>query len=363
MKILFDLSGRIQCSSITVYAKRVLEGLQEDHHQDVIVICSNEIYDDVKRCYPKFQYIQFKRDRKRHNFLLNCARWKKAVKNLDYDIVLSPHPLPGFCLFEKRPVVTVFHDIHGIRVFKGRTLWRFRLFYLTWLFKSSKIITITNYVKDDIIRSYPFIRKNKLKTIYNGLLFNKCEVVPMKGNYLLYVSTLLKHKNIITLLKAFNSIKQEITQNVVIIGKTTPYWEETILPYIEENGLKNRVIHIPHRISDEELSQYYSNTDLFVHPSLYEGFGYTPIEAAIHKVPVLSNKETALHETTMGLLNYYEPATNENAMAEQIKFLLQNPPTKAHLEEISQMFQQQYNNKMQVEKVYKFLKDIYLQRL
>lgn len=79
--------------------------------------------------------------------------------------------------------------------------------------------------------------------------------------------------------------------------------------------MEPHILHFSKPIDDQLLAQYYQFADLFIHPSLLEGFGYPPIEAAIHKTPVLTTKETALYESTMGILNYYEPATDSQALA------------------------------------------------
>ena len=138
----------------------------------------------------------------------------------------------------------------------------------------------------------------------------------------MYISRLVDYKNIITLLRAFNLLKDEISHKLVIIGKPTDYWKDMAVPFIKKNSLESRIIHIDNPVREEEIIQYYSSADLFVHPSLMEGFGYPPIEAAILETPVLSSKETALYETTMGLLNYYEPANDEKAMARQMRAIV-----------------------------------------
>lgn len=60
------------------------------------------------------------------------------------------------------------------------------------------------------------------------------------------------------------------------------------------------------------MHKLYSNASLFVSPSLMEGFGFTPIEAAIHCVPVVCTKETALYETTKASSTTMNPLCPQN---------------------------------------------------
>lgn len=361
MKILFDLSGLIN-NSIAVYAKRLLTGWAENNYSNISILCSPLIYEDIKHSFPAYPCMKFK---KKKGFIQNCLQWRRQTKDIDYDVVLIPHSEPYNALLSKKKKVLILHDLQGLRVRKNLYLWKTWLRYPLSIIASHNIITISHFVEEDILKTYPFTPKKKIKVIYNGINIKKTDIVasPIQQKYLLYVSVLQEYKNIITLIKAFNSLKNEISQSLVIIGIPTAYWNETIVPYIEENHLQDRIIHISHRVDDSTLSQYYYHTDLFIHPSLHEGFGYTPIEAAIHEVPVLSSKATALYETTMGLLNYYEPATDEIAMAKQIKHLLQNPPSPEQLKDISQTLQKQYDNKQQAEKIYNYLKEVYEQTL
>lgn len=133
------------------------------------------------------------------------------------------------------------------------------------------------------------------------------------------------------------------------------YWEKVCVPYIQAHHLEPHILHLRQPVSDQLLAQYYQFADLFIHPSLLEGFGYPPIEAAIHRTPVLTTKETALYESTMGLLNYYEPATDPQALAHKIRELLANPPSAEKLARISEKLRRQYDYAAQAEKVYQYL--------
>ena len=97
-----------------------------------------------------------------------------------------------------------------------------------------------------------------------------------------------------------------------------------------------------YKISEAKKTWLLKNAALFVTPSLYEGFGRTPIEAAVCKVPVISTKETSLYETTMGLVSYYDNATDENELADTILTVIRNSPSQTTLSSIANTFKTTY---------------------
>ena len=115
-----------------------------------------------------------------------------------------------------------------------------------------------------------------------------------------------------------------------------------IIKYVEENDLKDRV-KIFSYISDEDRNCLFYNTSLFVTTSLQEGFGRTPVEAALCEVPVISTRETALPEATMNEVFYYEDALSSEELANKILEVLENMPDKETLERISKKFEKAYS--------------------
>lgn len=145
-----------------------------------------------------------------------------------------------------------------------------------------------------------------------------------------------------TLLKAFNLIKDKIDEDLVFCGG---YKDETIFAemqeFIAKNGLRERVKML-FRVSDEERNWLLTNARLFVTPSLFEGFGRTPVEAAICKIPVISTKETSLFEATMGLCNYVENAKDEKELSFLMYEKLANRDTDEKLEQIANTLSENY---------------------
>ena len=115
--------------------------------------------------------------------------------------------------------------------------------------------------------------------------------------------------------------------------KEESVWNE-MQKYIQDNQLSSRV-KLLFRVKDEERNWLLANAALFATPSLFEGFGRTPVEAAICKVPVISTKETSLFEATQGLCNYVKNATDEKEFAELMLNIIENPPKEKRLEEIA----------------------------
>lgn len=276
----------------------------------------------------------------------------------DCDIVISLG-IETSCFWKiKIPKIQVVHDLYPLRVWKGSARFLYRLFVPYILRHSAGIIAITKYVKQDLLQTYPFLSADKITVIHNGVPLPSVdggENQRMDYSYLLYISTLYEYKNVGTLVKAFIKLKDAIPHKLVIVGKTTPYWEDIVLPLIRQAGIEDRIVHLSHYVSDEDIVRLYRSAAILISPSLHEGFGYTPIEAAICKTPVICTKETALPEVTMGLVNYYEPSLDSEALKNAILEVLNNYPSEKRLQTISDTFKESYDNTRQAMKIYEYV--------
>ncbi len=363
MKILVDLSGCTKGYSYWTYASRVLSVWREYKSSDVdiILLIREDMETLVQVEFPEFDYILLLRDIRCNRllkisgikWLLNGLIWKKTVNSSGCDVLFSP----GTLFSSSRKVtlcrVQVIHDLIAVRGSTGKHKLGFRLFMPLILKYSNKIITISEFVRQDVVRTYPFISPDKITVIHNGVVLPVPPSLELKVDYkyLLYVSTLWKYKNVETLVKAFIKLKDVIPHKLVIVGKASFYWEKEVLPIIKNAGIEDRIIHLSHHVSDGELVRLYQSADIFISPSLEEGFGYTPIEAAICEVPVICTRETALPEVTMDMVNYYEPALDSDALKNKIMEVLENYPSKEYLKKISDCFKSRYDNTQQAMKL------------
>lgn len=115
--------------------------------------------------------------------------------------------------------------------------------------------------------------------------------------YILYVGSENPRKNLVRLVQAFAVLRSRIHDvRLVKIGSVEYQPQAARLnEEIEKLGLKSSVLFIDH-VSDAELALFYNAADLFVFPSLYEGFGLPPLEAMACGTPVVSSNAASLPE-------------------------------------------------------------------
>ncbi len=217
--------------------------------------------------------------------------------------------------------------------------------YKNTIERASLITTISQYTKDDLLRFFPETPEDKVHVIYLSVpeikTSKKPDGIKEGEKYILNVNTIQPFKNPLTLLKAFTLLKDQYEGKLVLLGRTSDYWTNVLVPFIKEHHLENRVIHLQN-LDETELRYLYENADLFVTPSLREGFGFTPVEAAIYGSPVVSSRCESLPEATMGMVKYYEPATDENALMKAMAEVLATPPSDSQRKEISKTFLERY---------------------
>jgi len=104
-------------------------------------------------------------------------------------------------------------------------------------------------------------------------------------------------------------------------------WEtEAVLEELNDEALLKRV-HLLDYVTDEQLRALYKRSSLYIHPSLYEGFGLTVLEAMASGVPVITSNTSSLPEVAgdAGLL--VDP-TSDEAIAEAIESVCSNPTVR-----------------------------------
>lgn len=114
--------------------------------------------------------------------------------------------------------------------------------------------------------------------------------------YLLFVSTLEPRKNIITLISAFNYLKQKykIDHSLVLIGQKG--WNyKPIFKVIASSPYQDCIHHLDY-LPDELVALFYAKADVFVYPSYYEGFGLPVLEAMTLGAPVVTSNTSSLPE-------------------------------------------------------------------
>lgn len=282
---------------------------------------SNENIDVVFVDYDKFSSKAFVS----HSTIL------KKIEN-EVDIFFFPHiNLPIY--IPKNTVVTI-HDLIPFTEFWERNFIKKQLFrfYLNRAVKHSvKLICISQTVQNDLINMYPST-KEKSEVIYNFLdkKFLFCENYEqlISDRYILFVGNRKKHKNIEGLIKAFNIIKDKIEHKLVIAGAKDKESDEIDI-LIKDLNLKDNIIEFTSP-TDEELLSLYSNADLFVFPSFFEGFGYPPLEAVSCGTPAIVSDIPILKEIFENSAIFFNPY-NYFDIAEKILMVIENQNLKEEI--------------------------------
>lgn len=289
-------------------------------------------------------------------YLKKLGFFRRAVEKKGFDAIWFPYCVDYTFVRTSLPALCTIHDIYPVHR-NGKSGWGF--------ITDSKcmLTTVSDYTKNDIIKTFGLTneRAAEITKIPNSIVFDvskQAEIAELANKkYILDLNAYIEKKNPMTLLKAFNLIKENIEETLVFCGG---YKDEGVFEamrtFISQNNLSDRV-QLLFRVTDEERNWLLTHASLFVTPSLFEGFGRTPVEAAICKIPVISTKETSLYEATLGLCNYVENAKDEGELACLILKKLQEPDSENKLSEIAGILKENYAPKQLANSYIKIFKN------
>ncbi len=172
--------------------------------------------------------------------------------------------------------------------------------------RADLIIADSEFTKNEIIEKWN-ISQEKIKVTYLGvgeefypiedeiIIAKVKHKYGIKNKYILYVGNIEPKKNLIRLIEAFFQLRNSITgYNLVITGGKSWFFDH-VFQKVNELNLQKEVIFTGY-ISDEELPALYNGADIFIFPSLYEGFGIPVIEAMACGTPVITSNVASLPE-------------------------------------------------------------------
>lgn len=342
---------------VGLYTKQLIEGLLiNDKENRYIIFIQRNIYDQIKYLEKNRQVkicviknifpVKFRLINKLLNEYL-ILNYK--INKFKLDVYINPYTNIFSIIDVYAKNILVIHDIHfkyypHYYNFLVRKILKWKIGYL--LKKSNKIVTISNFVKNDLIKTYNIIEDKKIQVIGNPVEIKKENYIEKKDNqkikYILSVNSFTEWKNQITLIKAFERIKDKIPHKLILIGYGNP---EKCITYIRKKNLNKR-IEIKQYLTEEEIYIYYKNASLFVNTSLFEGFGRSNIEAGLMKIPVLTSSEMCLKEVSFNLLNYYRNATDDIELSKRIlECLTEKFISDDYLNKIKIKFELEYNKK------------------
>ena len=230
------------------------------------------------------------------------------MENLNLDIIHSPENVSLFIkLKNQKKIVTVYDTIafYFPKMSDLITRYRYKMLFPKTLKSADIIISISHHTKEDIIK-YLKIPEDKIKVIHlaaneNYKPVNEKEIEKIKQKYnlndpfILYVGGLAPNKNVEKIIKAYYKLKKQGTTHKLIITGVKRYKYKSIFETIDKLNLQKDVIFTGY-VPDEDLPALYNAADLFVYPSLYEGFGLPPLEAMACGAPVITSNTSSLSE-------------------------------------------------------------------
>ena len=243
-----------------------------------------------------------------------------ALKRYHIDLYVSPD---GFMpLHPKVPTLSVIHDLnfeHADGNLKGSHQRYMTHYFKKFAHNATRIATVSEYSKQDIVDTYG-INGGKIDVVYDGSHpdyrpHSEGEKQTTRQRftsgcpYIIFVSTILKRKNLANLLTAFEQVKtiEPNDLKLVVVGSKV-WWQDELAEAYDKMTHKEDVI-MPGHVDAKDLAALMSAAEALVYPSYFEGFGIPILEAMYAETAVICSNTTSMPEVAGDAAIYINPAS------------------------------------------------------
>lgn len=262
---------------------------------------------------------------------LNEAYCRYLLKQGEFDIFHPTYYDNYFLGRLKKPMVTTIHDMTHERL--PEYFWAMSPLTAQKrinIENADRIIAISETTKKDLVE-LSGVDERKVSVIYHGIDLDtelQYEAVSnMPTSFLLFVGDRSGYKNFYIFIDAFERLSKHYPELEVILcgGGTLGVADQEII--IRKN-LSTKIKHL--QVSDGQLNYLYQHANLFVYPSLYEGFGLPILEAFKAKCPILLSDIECFKEVAGDAALYFAKHDLEDLVA-KIQFVLENTHVREQL--------------------------------
>jgi glycosyltransferase involved in cell wall biosynthesis len=265
-------------------------------------------------------------------------RLPRLVQTLHTEILHLTFPAPFLGSSMRIPVVVSLHDLYPLDLPRnfGSRAWLNRLALSVALQNADAIVCGSNHTRQRLSEAYSKLRC-QIFTIPHPIAHfgpSNGDSLPseLEGRpFVLCVAQHRANKNLLTLVRGFSEgLKANILSMdsvLAIVGNEGPE-TKPLQAEISSLGLTNRVLLL-HGLPDVMLASMYRRCDLFIAPSIMEGFGLPVAEAIAHGKRVLCTDIPAFRELATGACTFYPADANAMQLAAWIATAL-TAPRSAH---------------------------------
>jgi glycosyltransferase involved in cell wall biosynthesis len=354
VKVAIDIR-RMTEFGIGTYIRNVVRTLARlDHESDYFLIGSPAKVEECGPLPPNFHTLELLAP---DNTMRGNREFRAIVRKVGCDVVHIPHlfwiPRNLGC-----PYILTVHDLldhmYGSR--NASSARRALHFYLTRrvLRRAARIIAVSQFTKNEIEKLLS-IADERIEVVYNAIderfLHGHAteadrEMIAQRYlvNYpfILYAGAIRPHKNVVRIIEAFSSLKNELMKEtekeqqftdlkLIIIGddlSSHPRLRRTVV----RGGVQNDVRFLGF-VPIDVLRIFYDVAKIFVFPSLYEGFGLPPLEAMAHGTPVVTSNTSSLPEVSGGAALLVNPE-NVFEIRRGLQRVLLDPILRARMKQL-----------------------------
>lgn len=246
-----------------------------------------------------------------------------ALKRYKIDLYMSPDGMmpqrPGV------PTLTVIHDLnfeHSSDNLKPSHQRYMTRWFPRFARNADRVATVSEYSKSDIADTYG-VDRCRIDVVYDGAhtLYrphSEEEKAAIRSRYtggspyIIFVSTILKRKNLANLLLAFDKVKDMVSDGLklVVVGGRVWWQDELAAAY---DGMRHQSdVIMPGRVEPDNLACLVSAAECLVYPSYFEGFGIPILEAMYAETAVVCSKTTSMPEVGGDAAIYIDPSNPDD---------------------------------------------------